>query len=72
MTSATVATPRGWHVDPRLLYTGSRLLVLVLLCVTLAIASPVFFTATNALNAQTGPTLGLRCQGGPSVEAFQR
>jgi ribose transport system permease protein len=50
VTSATIATPRGWHLDPRILYTGSRLLVLVLLCVILTIASPVFFTATNALN----------------------
>ena len=50
MTTATTATSRGWHLDPRILYTSSRLLVLVLLCVVLTIASPVFFTATNALN----------------------
>jgi ribose transport system permease protein len=42
--------PRRWHVDPRILYTGSRLFVLGLLCVILTVASPVFLTGTNALN----------------------
>lgn len=50
MTTPTVATSCRWHLDPRILYTGSRLLVLGLLCVVLTIASPVFFTATNVLN----------------------
>jgi ribose transport system permease protein len=50
VTTATVATPRGWHLDPRILYTGSRLLVLGLLCAVLTIASPVFLTTTNVLN----------------------
>ena len=50
MTTATVATSRGWHLDPRILYTGSRLLVLGLLCAVLTIASPVFLTTTNVLN----------------------
>jgi ribose transport system permease protein len=50
VTTATVATARGWHLDPRILYTGSRLLVLGLLCVVLTIASPVFLTTTNVLN----------------------
>lgn len=42
--------PRGWHLDPRILYTGSRLFVLALLCIVLTAASPVFLTASNALN----------------------
>jgi ribose transport system permease protein len=50
VTTATVATSRGWHLDPRILYTGSRLLVLGLLCAVLTIASPVFLTTTNVLN----------------------
>ena len=50
MTTATVATSCGWHLDPRILYTGSRLLVLGLLCAVLTIASPVFLTTTNVLN----------------------
>ena len=50
MTSAADVKPRGWHLDPRILYTGSRLFVLGLLCIVLTAASPVFFTGTNALN----------------------
>jgi len=50
VTTATVATSCGWHLDPRILYTGSRLLVLGLLCAVLTIASPVFLTTTNVLN----------------------
>ena len=50
MTGATEARARGWHLDPRILYTGSRLFVLALLCVVMTIASPVFLTGTNALN----------------------
>lgn len=50
MTGATEATTRGWHLDPRILYTGSRLFVLVLLCIVMTVASPVFLTGSNALN----------------------
>ena len=50
MTSATEVKPAGGLLDPRILYTGSRLFVLVLLCVVLTLASPVFLTGTNALN----------------------
>ena len=51
MTGATEVRARGWHLDPlRILYTGSRLFVLALLCVVMTIASPVFLTGTNALN----------------------
>jgi ribose transport system permease protein len=41
---------RERRLDPRILYSGSRLFVLVLLCIVLTLASPVFFTGTNALN----------------------
>jgi ribose transport system permease protein len=37
-------------VDPRILYSGSRLFVLILLCIVLTVASPVFLTGTNTLN----------------------
>jgi ribose transport system permease protein len=40
----------GWHLDPRILYGGSRLFVLILLCIVLTAASPVFLTGTNTLN----------------------
>ncbi len=50
MTVAAAVKSRGWRLDPRILYTGSRLFVLVLLCVVLTAASPVFLTGTNALN----------------------
>ena len=50
MSTATEVTSRGWHLDPRILYGGSRLFVLALLCIVLTIASPVFLTGTNALN----------------------
>ena len=50
MSTATEVTFRGWHLDPRILYGGSRLFVLALLCIVLTIASPVFLTGTNALN----------------------
>jgi ribose transport system permease protein len=50
MTVATEVKPRQWHLDPRLLYGSSRLFVLVLLCLVLTLASPVFLTGTNALN----------------------
>jgi hypothetical protein len=54
VTGATEARARGWHLDPRILYTGSRLFVLALLCVVMTIASPVFLTGTNALNVLRG------------------
>ena len=38
------------YLDPRILYSGSRLFVLVLLLIALTLASPVFLTGTNALN----------------------
>jgi ribose transport system permease protein len=50
MTVATEVKPREWHLDPRILYGSSRLFVLVLLCLVLTLASPVFLTGTNALN----------------------
>ena len=50
MTTATDVTSREWHLDPRILYTGSRLFVLALLCILMTIASPVFLTGSNALN----------------------
>ncbi len=50
MTIATDVKSRVWHLDPRLLYTGSRLFVLALLCILMTTASPVFLTGTNALN----------------------
>jgi ribose transport system permease protein len=50
VTSVADVKPHGWRLDPRILYTGSRLFVLVLLCAILTAASPVFFTGTNALN----------------------
>jgi ribose transport system permease protein len=50
VSTATEVTSRAWHLDPRILYGGSRLFVLALLCIVLTIASPVFLTGTNALN----------------------
>jgi ribose transport system permease protein len=50
VTIAAEVRTHGWHLDPRLLYTGSRLFVLALLCVVMTVASPVFLTGTNALN----------------------
>lgn len=50
MTFATDVKSRGWHLDPRILYTGSRFFVLALLCIIMTVASPVFLTGTNALN----------------------
>jgi ribose transport system permease protein len=50
MSVATEVKPRQWHLDPRILYGSSRLFVLVLLCLVLTLASPVFLTGTNALN----------------------
>jgi ribose transport system permease protein len=50
VTVATGVKSREWHLDPRILYTGSRLFVLALLCIVMTIASPVFLTGTNALN----------------------
>jgi ribose/xylose/arabinose/galactoside ABC-type transport system permease subunit len=50
VTAGTETTARGWHLDPRILYTGSRLFVLVLLCIVMTVASPVFLTGSNALN----------------------
>jgi ribose transport system permease protein len=50
VTTATEVKPRGALLDPRILYSGSRFFVLILLCIILAFASPVFFTGTNALN----------------------
>jgi ribose transport system permease protein len=47
---ATQVRSHGWHLDPRILYGGSRLFVLILLCVVMTVASPVFLTGTNALN----------------------
>ena len=38
------------RLDPRILYSGSRLIVLVLLCIILTVTSPVFLTGTNVLN----------------------
>jgi len=53
MPSATApndAGGRGRRPDARILYSGSRLIVLFLLCVVLTLTSPVFLTGTNALN----------------------
>jgi ribose transport system permease protein len=50
MKAATLARERTWQLDSRILYTGSRLFVLVILCLALTIASPVFLTVTNAMN----------------------
>jgi ribose transport system permease protein len=50
VTTATEVKPRGALLDPRILYTGSRFFVLILLCIVLTVASPVFLTGTNALN----------------------
>ena len=55
MTGPSVTVPRDAacrerRFDPRILYSGSRLIVLFLLCVVLTLASPVFLTGTNALN----------------------
>lgn len=50
MSSVAVPKARAWQVDPRLLSSGSRVFVLVLLCIALTVASPVFLTATNAMN----------------------
>lgn len=50
MTTTAISKPRALRVDPRLLYSGSRVIVLLLLVVGLAIASPVFFTVSNMLN----------------------
>lgn len=50
MTIATEVKSRGWHLDPRILYTGSRIFVLVLLCIVLGLATPAFLSGTNALN----------------------
>lgn len=49
---STVALPKAkpWQIDPRLVYSGSRVFVLALLCIALTIASPVFLTPTNAMN----------------------
>jgi len=41
---------RETRLDPRILYSGSRLLVLALLFTILTLASPVFLTRTNVLN----------------------
>jgi len=50
MTVATGTGTREWRLDPHILYGSSRLFFLVLLCVALSLASPVFLTPTNALN----------------------
>lgn len=50
MSSVALPKARDWQIDSRLLYSGSRLFVLVLLCILLTIASPVFLTPTNAMN----------------------
>ena len=50
MSTAALSKTRTWRIDPRLLYSGSRLFVLALLCVLLTVASPVFLTFTNAMN----------------------
>ena len=50
MTTGIEVNSRGGFLDPRILYSGSRLFVLILLCIALTLASPVFLTGTNALN----------------------
>jgi len=50
VTIGRVAHSRERKVDPRILYSGSRLFVLILLCIVLTVASPVFLTGTNTLN----------------------
>ena len=50
MTTGIKVKSRGGLLDPRILYSGSRLFVLILLGIALTLASPVFLTGTNALN----------------------
>ena len=50
MIAARNVIRRERKFDPRILYSGSRLVVLVLLCIVLTVTSPVFLTATNILN----------------------
>ena len=50
MTTGIEVKSRGGFLDPRILYSGSRLFVLILLGIALTLASPVFLTGTNALN----------------------
>ena len=50
MTPGIEVKPRGGFLDPRILYSGSRLFVLILLGIALTLASSVFLTGTNALN----------------------
>ena len=50
MTTGIEVKSRGGFLDPRILYSGSRFFVLILLCIALTLASPVFLTGTNALN----------------------
>lgn len=53
MSDISVARPRAGRLDLRFLYSGSRLIVLALLCIGMTILSPVFFTPTNLLNVLT-------------------
>ena len=50
MIAARNIIRRERKFDPRILYSGSRLVVLILLCIVLTVTSPVFLTATNILN----------------------
>jgi ribose transport system permease protein len=50
VTTGIEVKSRGGFLDPRILYSGSRLFVLILLGIALTLASPVFLTGTNALN----------------------
>ncbi|MBI5305665.1 MAG: ABC transporter permease [Chloroflexi bacterium] len=53
MSDISVARTRAGRLDLRFLYSGSRLIVLALLCIGMTILSPVFFTPTNLLNVLT-------------------
>jgi ribose transport system permease protein len=53
MSNIAVTKSSGARLDLRFLYSGSRLIVLALLCLIMALLSPVFFTPTNLLNVLT-------------------
>ncbi len=53
MSNIAITKPAGGRIDLRFLYSGSRLIVLALLCLAMALLSPVFFTPTNLLNILT-------------------
>ncbi len=53
MSNIAITKPASGRMDLRFLYSGSRLIVLALLCLAMALLSPVFFTPTNLLNILT-------------------